>query len=173
MGINKPDVRWVIHFHAPLLLSEYVQEIGRAGRDGKQSIALTLISEPTGWLDAEDKQRQRFFENKLRSQHQSAQQLAKKLPVHGEVSAVARQFPDGANALSLLHSAGCLEWHSPFDYIIHPGTPLQFPAQLHATQQMTQYLTTRQCRWQFLLSAFGFSKEAANLSCGHCNNCRQ
>jgi len=53
--------------------------------------------------------------------------------------------------------------------IIHPGTPLQFPAQLHATQQMTQYLTTRQCRWQFLLSAFGFSKEA-NLSCGHCNN---
>jgi len=34
--------------------------------------------------------------------------------------------------------------------------PLQFPAQLHATQQMTQYLTTRQCRWQFLLSAFGF-----------------
>ena len=171
MGINKPDVRWVIHFHAPLLLSEYVQEIGRAGRDGKQSIALTLISEPTGWLDPEDKQRQRFFENKRRAQHQSAQKLVKQLPVRGEVSAVARQFPDSANALSLLHSAGCLEWHSPFDYIIHPGTPLHFPAQLHARSQMTQYLTTRHCRWQFLLDSFGFSKQAANLSCGHCDRC--
>jgi len=57
-----------VHFHAPLLLSEYVQEGGRVGRDGKQSIALTLISEP-GWLDAEDKQEQRFFENKLRRNH--------------------------------------------------------------------------------------------------------
>jgi len=57
-----------------LLLSEYVQEIdGR--RDGKQSIALTLISELTGCIDAEDKQ-DRFFENKLRSQHQSAQQVS-------------------------------------------------------------------------------------------------
>lgn len=171
MGINKPDVRWVIHFHAPLLLSEYVQEIGRAGRDGKQSIALTLISEPTGWLDPEDKQRQRFFENKRRSQHQSAQKLVKQLPVRGEVSAVARQFPDSANALSLLHSAGCLEWHSPFDYIIHPGTPLQFPDQLHTRSQMTQYLTTRHCRWQFLLQAFGFSQAADNLHCCHCDNC--
>uniref|UniRef100_A0ACD5H158 Helicase-related protein n=1 Tax=Desertifilum tharense IPPAS B-1220 TaxID=1781255 RepID=A0ACD5H158_9CYAN len=61
MGINKPDVRWVIHFHAPLLLSEYVQEVGRAGRDGKPAEALTLISEPTGWLDGEDKQRRAFL----------------------------------------------------------------------------------------------------------------
>lgn len=61
MGINKSDVRWVIHYHAPLLISEYVQEIGRAGRDGKLSTALMFVSEPTGWLDPEDKQRQRFL----------------------------------------------------------------------------------------------------------------
>lgn len=171
MGINKSDVRWVVHFHAPLLLSEYVQEIGRAGRDGKQSIALTLISEPTGWLDPQDKQRRQFFEEKLRKQYSSAQQLAKKLPVRGEVSEVARQFPDGAIALALLHSAGFLDWHSPFDYVIHQDLRQQFPAKLHATGQMTQYFTTRQCRWQFLLNAFGFSSEAANLSCGHCDRC--
>lgn len=172
MGINKPNVRWVVHFHAPLLLSEYVQEIGRAGRDGKQSIALTLISEPTGWLDPEDKQRQSFFENKLRSQYASAYQLAKKLPAQGNVSAIARQFPDGAIALSLLHSAKQLDWQSPFDYVIRQLVKLQPPSQLHAAQQMTQYLTTKQCRWQFLLSAFGFSQEAANLNCGHCDRCR-
>lgn len=171
MGINKPNVRWVVHFHAPLLLSEYVQEIGRAGRDGKPSIALTLISEPTGWLDPEDQQRRQFFEEKLRSQQQSAQQLVKKLPVQGEISAVVRQVPDSAIALSLLHSANQLEWQTPFDYVIHQGKRSQFPTQLQAAQQMTQYLTTRQCRWQFLLNAFGFSKEAVNLVCGHCDNC--
>jgi len=125
MGINKPDVRWVVHFHPPLLLSEYVQEIGRAGRDGKQSIALTLMSEPTGWLDPEDKQRRQFFENQLRSQHRDAQQLVRKLPVRGEVSAVVRQFPNGAIALALLHSSGQLDWQGPFNYVIHQGARLQ------------------------------------------------
>jgi len=172
MGINKPDVRWVVHFHPPLLLSEYVQEIGRAGRDGKQSIALTLMSEPTGWLDPEDKQRRQFFENQLRSQHRDAQQLVRKLPVRGEVSAVVRQFPNGAIALALLHSSGQLDWQGPFNYVIHQGARLQqSPAQLSAGQQIAQYLTMRQCRWKFLLSAFGFGKEAANLGCGHCDNC--
>jgi ATP-dependent DNA helicase RecQ len=171
MGINKPDVRWVVHFHAPHLLSEYVQEIGRAGRDGKPAQALMLISEPTGWLDPEDKQRQRFFEDRMREQQLSAQQLIKKLPKKGEVNAVAKQFPDGAVALSLLHSSGQLNWLDPFNYSIGESRPKQSATQLHPAKQMNQYLTTRQCRWQFLLNAFGFDKEAANWQCGHCDNC--
>jgi ATP-dependent DNA helicase RecQ len=173
MGINKPDVRWVIHFHSPHLLSEYVQEIGRAGRDGKPAQALMLISEPTGWLDPEDKQRQKFFEDQMRSQQLSAQQLIKKLPKKGEVNAVAKQFPDGAIALSLLHSSGQLNWLDPFNYSIGESKPKQLTTQLHAAKQMNQYLTTKQCRWQFLLNAFGFEKEAENLRCGHCDNCKK
>ena len=42
MGINKPDIRYVIHYHIPLDLENYVQEFGRCSRDGKQGIAILL-----------------------------------------------------------------------------------------------------------------------------------
>ncbi|MEB3219503.1 MAG: ATP-dependent DNA helicase RecQ [Nostocales cyanobacterium 94392] len=173
MGINKPDVRWVIHFQAPLLLSEYVQEIGRAGRDGKPAEALTLISEPSGFLNPEDRQRQRFFEDKLREQQLTAKQLIKKLPPIGEVDAVVRKFPDAAIALSLLHSMGKLKWTDPFHYSINEEGKNQNKQRSQPANQIQQYLTTKKCRWQFLLTAFGFEKEAENLRCGHCDNCKK
>jgi ATP-dependent DNA helicase RecQ len=171
MGVNKPDVRWVVHFQAPSLLSEYIQEVGRAGRDGKRAEALTLVSECTGFLDPQDKQRREFFTQQGRSLSRRAQQLAKTLPKTGKVEAVARKYKEGAIALSLLHSQGQLQWRDPFHYVISGNKPDSRNPEINATKQMEQYLITRGCRWQFLLQAFGFDRDAKNLRCGHCDRC--
>lgn len=44
MGVNKENIRFIIHYHMPLQIESYLQEIGRAGRDGLPSIAILLHS---------------------------------------------------------------------------------------------------------------------------------
>jgi ATP-dependent DNA helicase RecQ len=45
MGIDVPDIRVIVHWQHPASIEDYIQELGRAGRDGKNSIALLFMTE--------------------------------------------------------------------------------------------------------------------------------
>ena len=163
LGINKPDTRWVLHFHPPLTLSEYIQEIGRAGRDDQPAEALMLVSEPTGLLDDSDRQRVDFFIQQQQKLHRQALSLLPKLPRQGNFAEVTKLYPDAAIALGLLHRLGNLTWHTPFIYEIHnlPDTQQKLKRDIEDRSgdqrmivQMQAFIHTRRDRWNFLLNAF-------------------
>ncbi|MEY2983888.1 MAG: hypothetical protein RLZZ568_505 [Cyanobacteriota bacterium] len=174
LGINKPDTRWIVHYHPPLVLIDYLQEIGRAGRDLKPAHCLTLVSEPTGWLDPGDRQRRRYFLRQQQTVHRKAQRLATNLPSQGNLMDLKADIPALEFALALLHRQGRLDWQDPFHYRLLSSPPV--PASLSVLKRqyddMEHYLRIKTCRWQYILQAFGDHSEAATSPCGTCANCR-
>jgi ATP-dependent DNA helicase RecQ len=177
MGINKSNVRWVVHFQPPVLLAEYIQEIGRAGRDGKPAAALLITCEPTGLLYPEDRQRHQFFSESIDRYYGLATTLSKQLPASGNIAEIDRQFPQAAIALSLLHSIGELDWETPFDY--HRKLTNKAPnwqsvrsQQQLLDRQVATYINHRGCRWAYLLTAFGCPPKS-DWQCGNCDRCRR
>jgi ATP-dependent DNA helicase RecQ len=180
MGIDVPHVRFVVHAEPPESLDAYLQELGRAGRDGGPAAAILVHARDGGTG-------RQFFAGISEIPVVEVQQVAEavatcteSLPV--ESLAAISELSDTrlGQVLTLLHEVDAVEvdddavrWCTdrPVEEVAEQASELrdaERTVERTRREMVRRYLDADTCRWQLLLAYFG---QASERACGHCDRC--
>ena len=185
LGIDKPDIRYVMHYQSPASLEQYVQEAGRAGRDGRRANCIMLFAAGDRAIHEALLARSRVRPEQLYKLAKALSQWAQenKVPTLAALALTADLGSRTCAALlALLEESELVKWSPEAIEVLTPPEEFEERARALGGQFQTlrsqdarrldavhDYALLESCRATMLEEYFG---EESSGDCGICDHCR-